>query len=127
MTPTEGSASMFETVKNHEERIVDLENRDKEHEERLKRLEDQSIKLENTILTENRDTRNTMKEQTEKLFNIVEKAMGYQNSKSDQDHELKMLKLNTWSTVFLKISGAMGALGSAGGLIYLVIQHFLEK
>lgn len=127
MPENEGSVSMFETVRNHEDRIVILENRDKAHEERLKRLEDQSVKLENTILTENRDTRSTMKEQTEKLFKIVENAMGYQNNKTSQDHELKMLKLNTWSTVFLKISGAVGALGSAGGLIYLVVQHFLSK
>ena len=109
---------MFEKVTGHEKVLQD-------HEDRLKKLEDQSLKLENTILTENRDTRKTMKEQTEKLFHIVENAMGYQNSRTTQDHELKMLKLNTWSTVFLKISGAVGALGSAGGLVYLVVQHFL--
>lgn len=127
MPENEGRVSMFETVQNHENRIIILENRDKAHEERLKRLEDQSVKLENTILTENRDTRSTMKEQTEKLFKIVESAMGYQNNKTSQDHELKMLKLNTWSTVFLKFAGAIGALGSAGGLIYLVVQHLLTK
>lgn len=127
MPEKEGRGSMFETVQNHENRIVILENRDQAQEERLKRLEDQSVKLENTILTENRDTRSTMKEQTEKLFTIVENAMGYQNNRTAQDHELKMLKLNTWSTVFLKFAGAIGALGSAGGLIYLVAQHFLTK
>ena len=121
MPNQEGSgASMYKTMEEHKGILED-------HEDRLKKLEDQSLKLENTILTENRDTRNTMKEQTEKLFHIVENAMGYQNSRTTQDHELKMLKLNTWSTVLLKVSGAIGALGSAGGLVYLVVQHFLGK
>ncbi|WP_413363113.1 hypothetical protein [Lysinibacillus sp. 3P01SB] len=116
--PTEGSASMYKTMEEHKGILED-------HEDRLKKLEDQSLKLENTILTENRDTRNTMKEQTEKLFNIVESAMGYQTNKSTQDHELKMLKWNTFSTVFLKVSGGLGALFSAGGLIYYLITKFL--
>ncbi|MEK4629751.1 hypothetical protein MKZ17_16195 [Solibacillus sp. FSL R7-0682] len=134
MPENEGSASMFETVKNHEERITILEKNDKELKENFNKLsnqiltlESQNTKLENTLLNDNRDTRQTMKDQAEKMFALVENAMGYQNSKSTQDHELKMLKLNTWSTVFLKFAGAIGALGSAGGLIYLVAQHFLSN
>ena len=120
MPQTEGSASMFETVKGHEEVLQD-------HEDRLKKLEDQSLKLENTILTENRDTRKTMKEQTEKLFHIVENAMGYQTSRTTQDHELKMLKWKTLADVIFKVCGAAGALGASGGVIYMVVQHFLSN
>lgn len=118
--------SMFETVKNHEERIVSLEEADKKHEERLKTLEEQSLKLENTIMAENRETRSTMKEQTEKMFVLVENAMGFQTSKYTQDHELRMLKWNTFSTVFLKVSGGLFALLSSGGAIYYIIQHFFK-
>lgn len=110
---------MYKTVEEHADQLQN-------HEERLLKLEDQSLKLENTILTENRDTRNTMKEQTEKLFHIVESAMGYQTSKATQDHELKMLKWNTFSTVFLKVSGGLFALLSSGGAIYYIIQHFFK-
>lgn len=115
-----GGPSMFETVKNHEERIINLEEADKKHEERLQELEKNSIKLENTIMQENRDTRTTMKEQTEKLFLLVENAMGYQSSKTAQDHELKVLKLKTYTDVFLKFT-------AAGGLLYVVITEFIMK
>ncbi len=125
--PKGDSSSMFETVKDHEERIGILERVDKEHEDRLKRLEDQSMKLENTILTENRDTRTTMKEQTEKLFSIVESAMGFQSDRSAQNHEFKMMKWNTLSTVFLKLSGGLLALLSSGGAIYYLIQQYFNK
>lgn len=102
--PEEGNSSMFETVQNHEDRISDLERVDREHEEHLKRLEDQSMKLENTILTENRDTRTTIKEQTEKLFVIVKSALGIQSTLTTQTHEFKMLKWNTLSTLRFAIA-----------------------
>lgn len=134
MPEEKGGGSMFQTVQDHEERITKLEENDRELKENFNKLssqmmtlESQNTKLENTLLNDNRDTRQTMKDQGEKMFHLVESAMGYQSSKSVQDHELKMLKLNTWSTVFLKISGAIGALGSAGGVIYLIFQNFFEK
>jgi len=85
------------------------------------------MKLENTVMRENQETRTTMREQTGKLFLIVEKAMGYQPDKTAQTHELRMAKLNTWSTVFLKVSGGLVGLLSSGGAIYYLVQHFLTK
>ncbi|MFJ8064926.1 hypothetical protein ACIQYS_09855 [Psychrobacillus sp. NPDC096426] len=136
---TEGARpSMYETVRDHEndlkehrERITTLEDitmalkeSDRQHDERLNKLEDNAVKLENTIMVENRETRNTMKEQTEKLFGIVEKAMGYQSSEAEYRHEQKMAKINTWANVFLKIIGGLTAVGGIG---YLIIQHFLNQ
>lgn len=125
-TPQLGS-SMFKTVLDHDERIVALEETDKLHDERLKKLEDNAMKLENTVMRENQETRTTMREQTGKLFLIVEKAMGYQSDKTAQTHELRMARLNTWSTVFLKVSGGLVGLLSSGGAIYYVVQHYLAK
>lgn len=96
--------SMFDTVKNHEERISSLEENDKQREERIKKLEDNSIKLENTIMTENRDTRKTMMEQTEKLFGIVENAMGYQSTRTAQAHEFKNQTMPRLSKQLLRLS-----------------------
>lgn len=136
---------MFETVKNqgeqlvnHEERIGALEKFDAEyeeqvrkHDERIVKLEEQSIKLENTIHTSSTETRNVMREQTEKqteqLYDLLKTAMGIQNTKSTQNHEFKMLKWNTISTVFMKISGGLFGLLSSGGLIYYYVTQFLIK
>lgn len=132
---------MFETVKTHGEkiddhgrRIVTLEERadaqeeaKQLHEERLKKLEDNALKLENTIMVENRDTRTTMKEQTEKLFDIVDKAMGYQSNEAVHNHEQKMAKMNMWANVILKIGGALAALLSSGGILYYVLVYFITK
>lgn len=122
---------MYETVRTHGESIVDhghrisiLEERDEQHEERLKQLEDQSIKLENTVMSESRETRTTMKEQTDKLLTLVESSINYKTDAEKQEHEYKMLKIKTWADVFLKLSGGVVALLSAGGGFYYVVQHF---
>lgn len=130
--------SMFDKVSEHDknleehkERISTLEEvtlalkeSDRQHDERLKKLEDNAVKLENTIMSENRDTRNTMKEQSEKLFGIVEKAMAYQSDVAVHKHEQRMAKINTWANVFLKI---MTGLTAVGGIGYLIVQHFLNQ
>lgn len=133
----EGGQSMYETVKlqgnkldNHEERIEALEKVDQKHEERIKKLEEQSIKLENTILKTSSETRDVMREQTEqqteKLYDLLKTAMGIQNTRSTQSHEFKMLKWNTLSTVFLKISGGLLGLLSSGGVLYYIVQYFFK-
>lgn len=121
----EGGNSMFETVKNqgeklvnHEERIVALEKVDEKHEERLKNLEEQSIKLENTILKTSTETREVMREQTEtqtkELYSLLKTAMGIQSTRTTQNHEFKMLKWNTVATIGMKVSGALlGLLSSS--------------
>lgn len=130
--------SMFDKVsahdkdlEEHRERIMTLEDitlslkeAERQHDERLRKLEDNAVKLENTIMAENRETRNTMKEQTEKLFGIVDKAMGYQNDVAVHKHEQRMAKINTWANVFLKI---MTGLTAVGGIGYLIVQHLLNQ
>lgn len=131
MTELEVGDGMYETVRKHGESIDDhglrisvLEERDIQHEERLKQLEDQSIKLENTVMSESRETRTTMKEQTDKLLNLVETSINHKSDAEKQEHEYNMLKIKTWADVFLKLSGGVVALLSAGGGFYYVLQHF---
>lgn len=127
-------SSVYEAIKkhdeeigNHAERIGALEEMDRQHDERLKKLEENAMKLENTVMRENQETRTTMREQTKKLFDIVQQAMGYQSDKTAQTHELRMAKLNMWSTVFLKVSGGIVGLLSSGGAIYYMLQYFFTK
>ena len=134
MPDKEGSGSMFETVKNHEERITILEQNDRDHQQKLDilsgqmtELKTQNTELENTVLKDNRETRSTLVAQMEKLFLLTENAMGYQTSRTNQQHEYKMLRWNTIATVFLKVCGALSTLAASGGLIYMIVEYFLAK
>ncbi len=116
-----------ERLDQDKEDIQELKDHDKEKHARLLDLEDNYKRLEETVATENEQTRKTMREQTERLFEIVEKAMGYQETNAVQAHELKMARLNTWSTVFLKASGGLAGLLGSGSIIYYLVMHFLDK
>lgn len=132
MTEIEVGDGMYETVRKQGESILDhgqrisvLEERDEKHEERLKQLEDQSVRLENTIMTESRETRITMKEQTEKLFEIVDTSINYKADSQKLDYDLKKMRIEMWTNVFLKLSGGVLALLSAGGAgVFLLKQLF---
>lgn len=140
-----GRPSMFEKVRdleeqnntqdkkinNHEDRIGALEKVDEDYGKRIFKLEEQSIMLENAIHTTSTETRNVMREQTEKqtekLYGLLETAMGIQSTRSTQNHEFKMLKWNTVATITMKISGALFGLLSSGGLIYYYFTEVFIK
>jgi hypothetical protein len=124
---SEVSNSMFETVMDHSERITNLEEADKKHDERLKLLEDRSIKLENTVMVENRETRQTIVEQNSKLCTLVESTMGIQTTRTTQSHELRMAKWNHVSTILLKLGGALTGLLASGTGLYMIIEYFFGQ
>ncbi|WP_413362190.1 hypothetical protein [Lysinibacillus sp. 3P01SB] len=90
-------------------------------------LKNQNTELENTVLKDNRETRNVLNAQMEKLFTLTENAMGYQSNRSAQQHEFKILKWNTIAHVVFKVCGAFSVLGASGGIIYMIIEYFISK
>ena len=65
--------------------------------------------------------------QTKELYSLLKTAMGFQNTRSTQNHEFKMLKWNTVATITMKISGALFGLLSSGGLIYYYFTEVFIK
>lgn len=114
-------------LKNTEQdkRLDQLEYNEERHEDRMKLLEDHGLRLENTVLTESRDTRRTMTEQTDKMLEIIGSSLGYRSVSEINNHKLKMAKWSTMSGVFLKITGGLLALLSTGGIGYAVVMYFL--
>lgn len=107
-----------ERLNQDKEDIQMLKDSDREKDNRIQAVEYNTERLERVFVKENEETRTTVREQTKKLFDIVEQAMGYQQNKSTQDHELRIAKLNTWSTVILKVLGGLSALISAGTYVF---------
>lgn len=110
--------SMFRTVEQNTSDIAEIKETLKNHAEQMKEMKSNAIKLETTVTLENRETRTIVTQQVDKLYGLVEKAMGFKTESASQEHELKMLRWNTMSTVFLKIAGSLSVLASSGGVIY---------
>lgn len=118
--------SMFKTVEQHTNDIVEIKETLEYHAEQMKEMKSNAIKLETTVTLENRETRTIVTQQVEKLYGLVEKAMGFKTESASQQHELKMLRWNTLSNVLLKISGSIVALASSGGVIYYMITEWTK-
>lgn len=108
------------------EDISMLKARDREKHERLLLVEENYRNLEKIMTKESKETREVMRSQTDKLYEIVHDSMNHNANRHKQNHELKMAKMNTWSTVFLKVSGGVVGLLTSGGLIYFIVERLFE-
>ena len=113
--------SMFRTVEQNKKDIAVIKETLENHAEQMNEMKSNAIKLETTVTLENRETRTIVTQQVDKLYDLVEKAMGFKTESASQEHELKMLRWNTMSTVFLRFAGSLAALASSGGVIYYLI------
>ena len=123
---------MYDELKRHKERIEHLEEVKDAHQQQiweLKKNEEKQdkdilelktsyINLENTIMKENRETRQSYQAQTDRQWAFIEQVTGYKENESSRKHELKMHKFNHVSGILLKVFGA-------GGIAYLLIQDWL--
>ncbi len=110
-----------------DEAIKQLKDDDVDKHERLNELEENYENLSRTVTRENEETRHTMRDQTGRLFDLVEKSMGHQATRTSQQHEIKKERLNTFSTIFLKLTGGLVGLLSSGGIIYLLTEKLLSN
>lgn len=110
-------------------RLKAIEAHDEVQEERIRSVERSYEKLEITILSENKDTRQFFQSNMDKLWDLtaskdannLESAklaseLAIENTRSETDY--KKAKSKHTSDILIKLIGA-------GGIIYLVIEKFL--
>lgn len=99
---------------------VDLETESvlNKQEQRIVKLESNYLNLENTIMKENRETRQAYEAQTDRQWSFIEQVTGFKENESKRKHDFKMHKFNQVSGILLKALGA-------GGIAYLLIQDWL--
>jgi len=116
-----------ETLDAHEDRIGALEESERKQEARIKLLEDNAVRLENTVMSEARETRSTMERNTDRLFDIVKNAMSFSATQEEHKHQLRLTKWDKVTTILLKAGAGLVTLASAGGAVYYVIENFVLK
>lgn len=112
--------SNFEvTLNDHEDRIVKLEKSDIEKELRIKRIEDNYIRLENTIMTENRETRDILREGMRNQWELIKSRDEKKELESVRNHDFRKTKFEKRTELIVKIL-------TIGGVGYLLIQSLIE-
>lgn len=106
-------------IQEHETRIVHLESTEKEVRGRLTNLERDIHQLENTIVSENRETRTLFQGTMDKQWDLIKSKDEAADKEKQRKHEMEKTKVERHSEIFLKIGGA-------GGVLYLFIQSMID-
>lgn len=106
-------------LENHEERIVTLEKSDTEKELRIQTIEKNYMKLENTILQENRDTRSFFQSTMDKQWELIKSRDSAVESEKIRTYDLRKTKMERNADLLLKYGGA-------GSVLYLFLQSLFN-
>lgn len=115
--------SLFSTVASHDEKLeVHGEILEKHaHElkvqaEQIKQLQDNAIKLENVVMSENRDTRRTITETNSQLRELINDIMGYKTTQTQMSTNLRMAQIES-------IAKIIGILAGSGGILFYLFGN----
>lgn len=106
-------------LENHEGRIKQLEENDQDKEKRLRTMEQSYLKLENTILQENRDTRQLFQNTMQNQWDLIKSSYASTENDKNRKYELTKSKLERRTELTMKLLGT-------GGLLYLCVQSLLD-
>lgn len=79
--------------------------------EQIKQLQDSSVKLENIVMSENRETRLVVTETNKQLMEVITGLMGF---KSGQGQITQAITIARWES----IAKIIGILAGSGGILY---------
>ena len=102
-----------EELENHELRIQ-LNTKELEAQARdIQQLRDNALRLENVVMNENRDTRNTITQTNRELHELITNLMGYKTSTSTLASNITTVRIES----VVKI---IGILAGSGGILYYI-------
>lgn len=104
----------------HEDKIEDHTLQIRVQAEQIRQLQDNAIKLENVVISENRETRMTITQSNQQLHTLVNNLLGYKTGQNQLKHSLRMAK---WES----LAKIIGILAGSGGIIYWLVTEVLSK
>lgn len=120
-------------IENHEERLKELESshvalRDEQDDfsRKMEIMERNQMELKNVIYTENRETRETMRGTTEKLFQLIEQMAGSKQASTALEYDYRKAQLDVTDKKSQRFWEWFGKAAGAGGIIALLVTGILQ-
>lgn len=107
---------MIEALKKletHEEILDDHTMQLRVQAEQIKTLQDNGMRLENVVMTENRETRLTITNTNAQLHELINGIMGYKSGQNQLTNTLALAKLESWVKI-------IGILAGSGGIVWYI-------
>lgn len=113
--------NLFRTQDRHSTKHEEHDQKLEEHTlqlqiqaQQIKALQENSIRLENVVMSESRETRTTITNTNQQLYDLINNLMGYKSGQSQLNNTLTMAK---WES----IAKIIGILAGSGGILYYII------
>jgi DNA mismatch repair ATPase MutS len=120
-------------IENHEARLKELETghsvlRDEQDDfhSKIELIEKNQLELKNVIYSENRETRETMRGTTDKLFMLIEQMTGQKQASTALEYDYKKASLEIKDKKSQRFWEWFGKAAGAGGVIALVVAALLQ-
>lgn len=120
-------------IENHEARLKELETghsvlRDEQDDfnKKMEAMERNQLELKNVIYSENRETRETMRGTTEKLFLLIEQMTGQKQASTALEYDYRKAQLDVTDKKSQRFWEWFGKAAGAGGIIALVVTGILQ-
>lgn len=92
--------------------------------EQVKQLQDNGIRLENVVMSENRETRLTITQTNGELHKVINQLIGYKSGENELAHNVTMATNESRHNLRMKtlesIAKIILTLCGSGGIIYLI-------
>jgi len=120
-------------IKDHEERLKSIDEelgrmRDDQNDfhSKIELIEKNQLELKNVIYSENRETRETMRGTTDKLFLLIEQMTGQKQASTALEYDYKKASLEIKDKKSQRFWEWFGKAAGAGGIIALGIAGLLQ-
>lgn len=104
---------LVDIVKKHDSQIKQHETQLKIHSEQIRNIETSNLKLENTVMVENRETRSTIMQTNRELHELINNLLGYKSGQNQLQSNVVMNRTES----LVKI---VGILAGSGGILYYI-------
>lgn len=80
------------------------------HAKSIRDLQDNGIRMENLVMTENKETRQTVTKTNDLLREVIKGLMGYNTENNERSHKLTMAQLESVVKILSLLAGSGGIL-----------------
>ena len=108
-----GTDKDIEFTKVHDNMLQSHDNQLKIQAEQIKQLQDNSLKLENIVMRESRETRATITETNKQLMSLMNDVLDY---KTGHNQFVQSVTIARWES----IAKIVGVLAGSGGILYYI-------
>lgn len=93
---------------------------------KMELMEKNQLELKNVIYSENRETRETMRGTTDKLFNLIEQMTGQKQASTTLEYDYRKAQLDITDKKSARFWEWFGKIAGAGGLLGLIVTALIQ-